>query len=78
MKLILISFLIAAGATVTFLLRSLAAFEKDEMIQKYVREGKARLVKVDGLVKYEVKHGWDTAQEVGRVDLLIFTVGRCP
>jgi hypothetical protein len=77
-KLILIRFLIAAGATVTFLLRSPAVFEKDEAIQKYIKEGKARLVKGDGLVKYEVKHGWDKAQETGPIDLLIFTVGRCP
>jgi hypothetical protein len=74
----LIIFFIAAGATVTFLLRSPAAFETDETIQKYVKEGKARLVKGDGLVKNEVKHGWDEAHEVGPVDLLIFTVGTCP
>jgi hypothetical protein len=74
----LISFFVAAGATVTFLLRSPAAFEKDETIQKYVKEGKARLVKGDALVKSEVKHGWDEAQEVGPVDLLIFSVGKCP
>lgn len=59
----------------TFLLRSPSTFDADEQIQKYVRSGKAHLVKGDALVKADVQCAWDEAQKHGPVDLLLFTVG---
>ena len=38
------------GATVTFLMRSPSAFDSDEEVQKYVKQGTAKLVKGDALV----------------------------
>ncbi|KDR73735.1 hypothetical protein GALMADRAFT_72063 [Galerina marginata CBS 339.88] len=70
--------LLEAGATVTFLLRSPAAFDSDEVIQKYVKSGKAHLVKGDALVKENVRHSWDESTKHGNVDLLLFTVGGTP
>ena len=63
----------------TFLLRSgPATFEKDEIIQKYVKSGKARLVKGDALNKEDVANAWqEAAKGEGwvRVGILLFTVG---
>jgi len=54
--------LLEKGATVTFLLRSgPAAFDKDNIIQKYVKSGKARLVKGDALNKEDVAKAWEEA-----------------
>ena len=65
-----------AGATVTFLLRNLATLEQDEVIQTYVRSGKARLVQGDATVQDDLVRAWSTAAEgEGDVDLLLFTLG---
>ncbi|KAG6331250.1 hypothetical protein ID866_7835, partial [Astraeus odoratus] len=69
------------GATVTFLLRSTAVFDKDETIQKHVASGKARLVKGDALVKEDVERAWAEASKGDDnrpVDFLVFTVGGTP
>jgi hypothetical protein len=50
-------------------------FDEDETIQKYVKSGKAHLVKGDALVEADVKNGWAKAMEHGKVDVLLFTVG---
>ncbi|KAG6861167.1 hypothetical protein C0991_011701, partial [Blastosporella zonata] len=66
-----------AGHTVTFLLRNLNAFDKDEKIHKYLAANKAHLTKGDALVRDDVQHAWTTAasnSESGVVDLLLFTV----
>ncbi|KAJ3514207.1 hypothetical protein NLJ89_g2500 [Agrocybe chaxingu] len=70
--------LLDSGATVTFLLRSPAVFDADETIQKYVKAGKARLLKGDALVKEDVQRAWDEARKDGPVDVLLFTVGGTP
>lgn len=72
--------LLEHGATVTFLLRSPSAFDGDEIIQKYVKSGKARLVKGDALNADDVAHGWETARTAadGRIDAVLFTVGGLP
>ena len=59
----------------TFLLRSPTTFDEDESIQKYVKSGKARLIKGDGLVLADVQNVWAAASTDRPVDLLIFTVG---
>ena len=59
----------------TFLLRSPTTFDEDESIQKYVKLGKARLIKGDGLVLADVQNVWAAASADRPVDLLIFTVG---
>ncbi|KAG0691786.1 hypothetical protein DFH29DRAFT_883725, partial [Suillus ampliporus] len=53
------------GATVTFLLRSPGVFDQDETIQNYVKEGKARLVQGDALVKNDVRRAWSEASNGG-------------
>lgn len=73
--------LLDKGASVTFLLRSPSCFDADETIQKYIKAGKARLVKGDALVKADVAKAWgEAAQGDGeqRVDVLLFTVGAIP
>lgn len=59
----------------TFLLRSPAAFDADEEIQKYVKSGHALLVKGDALVREDVRKAWETASKDRKVDFLLFTVG---
>lgn len=72
--------LLALGATVTFLLRSPHVFEQDDTIQRYIKEGKARLVQGDALVKSDIRRAWSEAQhqDARPVDFLIFTVGGTP
>ncbi|KAF8969585.1 hypothetical protein BDZ97DRAFT_1653517 [Flammula alnicola] len=67
-----------SGATVTFLLRSPATFDSNETIQKYVKSGKARLLKGDALVKEDVQRSWNEAAKDAPVDLLLFSVGGTP
>ena len=59
----------------TFLLRSPSAFDNDEAIQGYVKSGKARLVKGDGLVEEDVKRAWGESGKDKPVDTVLFTVG---
>jgi hypothetical protein len=63
------------------LLRTPTVFDNDEVIQEYVKSGKARLVKGDALVRDDCKKAWEEAAkgEPGEgVDLLLFTVGASP
>ena len=59
----------------TFFLRSPDAFGEDEEIAKYVKTGKAQLVKGDALVAEDVRQAWAKASEEAPVDLVLFTVG---
>lgn len=73
--------LLDKGATVTFLLRNPSCFDADATIQKYVKSGKARLVKGDALIKEDVKKSWEEAAKgdgEAKVDALVFTVGGTP
>ncbi|KAG1812909.1 uncharacterized protein BJ212DRAFT_1368916 [Suillus subaureus] len=72
--------LLALGATVTFLLRSPQVFDQDDTIQNYIKEGKARLIQGDALVKNDVRRAWPEARvdDTRPVDFLIFTVGGPP
>ena len=65
------------GATVTYLLRSLGAFDNDSEMLHYIKEGKAILVRGDGLNAESVRGGWEKALEVGngKVDVVLFTLG---
>ncbi|KAJ7717037.1 hypothetical protein B0H16DRAFT_1388487 [Mycena metata] len=68
--------LLEQGATVTFLLRSPAVFDKDELIQRYIKSGgNARLVKGDATKQEDVQRAWD---EAGVVDAVVFSVGGTP
>ncbi|KIJ16659.1 hypothetical protein PAXINDRAFT_74801, partial [Paxillus involutus ATCC 200175] len=69
--------LLDSGATVTFLLRKVEVFDGDETIQRYLEQGKARLVQGDALIKDDVQRAWDEAAKGDDtpVDLLLFTVG---
>jgi len=70
--------LLAAGATVTFLLRSTSVFDNDEVVQGYIKSGKARLIKGDGLIKDDVKRAWEESGRDRPVDTVVFTVGGKP
>ncbi|EAU88922.1 hypothetical protein CC1G_10568 [Coprinopsis cinerea okayama7 len=70
--------LLDAGATVTYLLRNTSVFDTDDKVQKYIKEGKARLVKGDALVQSDVQGAWDEASKESKVDVVIFTVGGTP
>lgn len=66
------------GATVTFLLRRPSAFDGNDTMQHYIREGKARLVQGDALKIDDVARGWAEAQAAsatGDIDLVLFSVG---
>ncbi|KAF8625577.1 hypothetical protein AX15_005299 [Amanita polypyramis BW_CC] len=66
----------ASGATVTFLLRSPSVFDNDQLVQGYIKSGRARLVKGDGLVHADVKRAWDESGKDKPVDTVLFTVGK--
>ena len=59
----------------TFLLRSPTTFDDDQTVQKYVKSGKARLIKGNALVPADVQAVWAAASKDQPVDVLIFTVG---
>ena len=65
------------GATVTYLLRSTSVFDNDAEMQRYIKEGKAQLVRGDGLNIEDVRNGWQKSLEAGngKVDAVIFTIG---
>ncbi|KAJ7493415.1 hypothetical protein B0H11DRAFT_2006306 [Mycena galericulata] len=67
--------LLERGATVTFLLRSPDIFDKDALIQSYVKSGHARLLKGDALNEADTRLAWN---EAGVVDLLLFSIGGRP
>jgi hypothetical protein len=62
------------GATVTFLLRSPSIFDKDVLIQTYLKSGNARIVKGDATQEADTRRAWD---EAGVVDAVLFSVGKC-
>lgn len=67
-----------SGSTVTFLLRNTACFDKDEVVQKHLAAGRARLVKGDATVTADVAKAWAEAgrgDREGEVDIVLFTVG---
>lgn len=70
--------LLALGHTCTLLLRRPDAMESDPAMSGYIREGKATLVRGDGLVKEDVQKAWDTAKADGKVDLVFFGIGGEP
>ena len=59
----------------TFLLRSPAAFDNDEVVQRHVEAKKAVLVRGDALSQPDVQRAWDEAAEQGPVDIVLFSVG---
>ncbi|KAJ6594473.1 hypothetical protein B0H19DRAFT_916713 [Mycena capillaripes] len=67
--------LLEQGATVTFILRTPSVFDTDPVIQRYLKSGKARLVKGDASRDEDTRRAWE---EAGAVDALIFSVGSIP
>jgi hypothetical protein len=59
---------------VTFLLRSPSIFDKDVLIQTYLKSGNARIVKGDATQEADTRRAWD---EAGVVDAVLFSVGKC-
>ena len=75
--------LLERGDTVTFLLRSTEAFEKDPVMAPHIGSGKARLVQGDAMKEEGVKRAWASAclatsgsspSDEGQVDLLLVTI----
>jgi hypothetical protein len=62
---------------VTFLVRSPAVFDNDEVVQRYIKTDKAVLVRGDGLSQADVQRAWDEAGKIGTVDVVVFSVGGC-
>ena len=52
-------------------------FDNDAEMQRYIKEGKAQLVRGDGLNLEDVRNGWQKSLEAGngKVDAVIFTIG---
>ncbi|KAI5117789.1 hypothetical protein M0805_002176 [Coniferiporia weirii] len=69
--------LLKKDATVTFLLRNKACFDKDEHIQPYIASGKARIVPGNALEEEDVRRAWKVAGEGddSAVDIVIFSIG---
>ncbi|EJF66355.1 hypothetical protein DICSQDRAFT_124332 [Dichomitus squalens LYAD-421 SS1] len=69
--------LLKQGATITYLLRSPNTFDNDAEMQLYIQQGKAQLVRGDGLNLEDVRNGWQKALEAGngKVDVVLFTIG---
>lgn len=70
--------LLAQGHTCTLLLRKPDAMESDSAMSDYVRDGKAKLVRGDGLVQEDVQRAWDTAKGDAQVDAVFFGIGGEP
>lgn len=70
--------LLAAGSTVTFLLRSPSVFNDDAQVQEYVKSEKAFLIQGDALKQSDVQNVWAEASRHGDVDVVLFTVGGTP
>lgn len=69
--------LLAHGHDCTLLLRKPDAMESDPAMSGYIRDGKAKLVQGDGLVKEDVQRAWDAAKGDSKVDLVFFGIGEC-
>jgi len=72
--------LLAAGHTVTLLLRRSNTFDQDETMKKYIASGKARIIQGDSLQKEDVARSWTKASEGDdpQIDGVIFTIGTYP
>lgn len=62
----------------TFLLRTPAVFDNDEVIQGHIKAEKAVLVTGDGLSQPDVQRAWDEASKTGTVNAVLFSVGGIP
>ncbi|KAG9081388.1 hypothetical protein FRC06_005608, partial [Ceratobasidium sp. 370] len=70
--------LLAHGHTCTMLLRRPEAMESDPSMNPYIKDGKAIIVRGDGLVEADVQKAWDTAKGDGQVDAVFFGIGGDP
>ncbi|KAH7345685.1 hypothetical protein B0J17DRAFT_764280 [Rhizoctonia solani] len=70
--------LLGKGHTCTLLLRKPEAIESDPFMSDYIKNGKAKLVRGDGLVQEDVQKVWNVASSEGQVDLVFFGIGGEP
>ncbi|KAH7345754.1 hypothetical protein B0J17DRAFT_531278, partial [Rhizoctonia solani] len=70
--------LLAKGHTCTLLLRRPDAIDSDPSMSDYVRNGSAKLVCGNALVRDDVQKAWDIANSDGQVDLIFFGIGGDP
>jgi len=70
--------LLAKGHTCTLLLRFPETMESSPALSSYIKDGKAKLVRGDGLVEADVQHAWDAARVDGEVDAVFFGIGGNP
>jgi len=67
--------LLAKGATVVYLLRSVATLENDPEFKPHIDSGKAKFIKGDAMSYDDVSAAWKVAISEGTVGLILFTVG---
>ncbi|CAE6417209.1 hypothetical protein ACGC1H_002189 [Rhizoctonia solani] len=70
--------LLAKGHTCTFLLRRPDAMQSDSSMSEYIRNGLAKLVRGDALVREDVQNAWDVANSDGPVELIFSGIGGYP
>ncbi|CAE6517204.1 unnamed protein product [Rhizoctonia solani] len=70
--------LLRKGYTCTLLLRKPEAMESDPSMSEYIKNGKVKLVRGDGLVQEDVQRVWNVASSEGQVDLVFFGIGGEP
>lgn len=70
--------LLAKGHTCTLLLRRPDAMESDPTMSEYIRNGLAKPVRGDALVREDVQAAWDVANADGQVDVIFFGIGGEP
>ncbi|CAE7106082.1 unnamed protein product [Rhizoctonia solani] len=70
--------LLAKGHTCTLILRRPDSMESEPSISEHIRNGLAKLVRGDALVREDVQKAWDVANSDGPVDLIFFGIGGDP
>ncbi|CAE6445830.1 unnamed protein product [Rhizoctonia solani] len=70
--------LLEKGHTCVLLLRKPEALGSDPFMNNYIKNGKAKLIRGDGLIQDDVQNVWNVASSEGLVDLVFFGIGGEP
>ncbi|KIJ42745.1 hypothetical protein M422DRAFT_31265 [Sphaerobolus stellatus SS14] len=71
--------LLAENHTVTYLLRKPEVFDKDLELQKYIKNGQAKVIKGDATVKEDIRKAFtETSTNGNTLDAVLFSVGGSP
>lgn len=72
-----LSLSLGEGHTVTYMLRKPSVFDKDAKMQKYIQEGRAKIISGDATIRTDVQKALTEARIDGQLDSVLFTVGEC-